>query len=93
EEFGLAPRWVRRGMAATPEAADEPGAEQGADAPRPHGASDLTRLDAREPSSVGLTPQTSHTPAMRAAEPSRQADDEQMQTPTQTRIGNDARGL
>ncbi|MFM0376574.1 uracil-DNA glycosylase family protein [Paraburkholderia strydomiana] len=93
EEFGLAPRWVRRGMTATPEAADEPGAEQGADAPRPHGASDLTRLDAREPSSVGLTPQTSHTPAMRAAEPSRQADNEQMQTPTQTRIGNDAPGL
>jgi len=93
EEFGLAPRWVRRGMAATPEAADEPGAEQGADAPRPHRASDLTRLGAREPSSVGLTPQTSHTPAMRAAEPSRQADDEQMQTPTQTRIGNDAPGL
>jgi DNA polymerase len=74
-------------MAATPEAADESGAEQGADAPRPHGASDLARLDAREPSSVGLTPQKSLTPAMRAAEPSRQADDV---APTQTRVGNDA---
>ncbi|AXF14038.1 uracil-DNA glycosylase [Paraburkholderia caledonica] len=90
EEFGLAPRWVRRGMAATQEAADESGAEQGADAPRPHRASDLTRLDAREPSSVGLTPQTSPAPAMRTAEPSRQADDV---VPTQTRIGNDAPGL
>jgi DNA polymerase len=95
EEFGLAPRWVRRGMAATPEAADEPGAEQRADASRPHGASDLTRLEAREPSSVGLTPQTSPAPAMRAAEPVRQADDvAQMQTPTQTqtRMGTDAPG-
>jgi DNA polymerase len=90
EEFGLAPRWVRRGMAATQEAADESGAEQGADAPRPHRASDLTRLDAREPSSVGLTPLTSPAPAMRTAEPSRQADDV---VQTQTRIGNDAAGL
>jgi DNA polymerase len=90
EEFGLAPRWVRRGMAATQEAADESGAEQGADAPRPHRASDLTRLDAREPSSVGLTPLTSPAPAMRTAEPSRQADDV---VQTETRIGNDAAGL
>ncbi|WOD19638.1 uracil-DNA glycosylase family protein [Paraburkholderia kirstenboschensis] len=89
EEFGLAPRWVRRGMAAAQEAAHGPGAEQGANAPRPHGASDLTRLDARESSSIGLAPQTSPTPAMRAGEPSRRADGVAQ---AQTRIENDTPG-
>ncbi|WP_027799544.1 uracil-DNA glycosylase family protein [Paraburkholderia dilworthii] len=88
EEFGLAPRWVRRGMAAVQEPAAGAGAEQGVDAPRPHGASDLTQSDARAPSAAGLTPQTSRTSAIRGAEPSRQADDD---LHAQTHTESDAR--
>ncbi|CAB3654149.1 uracil-DNA glycosylase family protein [Paraburkholderia rhynchosiae] len=75
EEFGLAPRWERRGMAAVQESVSEAGAELGADAQHTQSASDVARAEAREHSSAGLTAQTPPRPAMRAGEPTQQADD------------------
>ncbi|MFM0205961.1 uracil-DNA glycosylase family protein [Paraburkholderia sediminicola] len=80
EEFGLAPLWVRRGMAAQ-ESAGEAAAEQGAGGLANQEARlDDPRVAAREPSPSALA-QDARRPAMRASEAqqadSAQAKDEQ----------------